>query len=167
MSGSDTWRATCVSFCFLPECVTNETLAGRPMFTPTLKLLLNNLIASNVNSLEIRLIFPLLSVCFSLKAQRKKSINLSIWNQGIRISDLTLMVPFFFQLLDRKLFHQKRIGAKGEARNALNDYMWVVWQHWIIHAYLIAVYEGFIERWRIKGGGATLGGWSSHSKKVE
>ena len=42
--------------------------------------------------------------------------------------------------------------------------MWVVWQHWIIHACLIALYEGFIGRWCIKGRDACLGCWSSNSK---
>lgn len=44
--------------------------------------------------------------------------------------------------------------------------MRVVWQHWIIHASLIAAYEGFIGRWCIKGWDACLGCWSSDSKKV-
>lgn len=41
--------------------------------------------------------------------------------------------------------------------------MWVVWQHWIIHAYLIAVYEGLIGRWCIKRGNPCLGCCSSNS----
>lgn len=41
--------------------------------------------------------------------------------------------------------------------------MWLVWQHWIIHAYLIAVYEGFIGRWCIKRGNPCLGFCSSNS----
>ncbi len=62
--------------------------------------------------------------------------------------------------INRKFLYQSRkIG-----RNSLNDYVWVVWQHWIIHAYLIALYEGYIASWCIKGGDACLGCLSSNTK---
>lgn len=62
-------------------------------------------------------------------------------------------------LIDGKLSSPTYIGAI----NSLNDYVWVVWQHWIIHAYLIAVYEGFIGRWCIKRANPCLGCCSSNS----